>query len=228
MKKFLALFLSSLMLSAFYSCGETEESNEVEKNEATTEEETAATTEEETESTTEEETEATTEEIDAKTDEQYLEFDSSKMEYKDFNFDALTISVPSFMDTDEPTLSYDITTLGPSFSDPAYKNLYGDDLSLMFIDMQVDDYSSDQFFSDANETSDVYTIIDKLFLKHLDYVMSENANYNRKYEPNFDSTLDLKIDSLIGRAYVYTGSENGRSNLLGVTDVLYDLGRGKV
>lgn len=59
MKKILSLFLSSLMLSAFYSCGEIEESNEVETiqqaTEVTTEE---ITTEAKTEVKTEPETEA--------------------------------------------------------------------------------------------------------------------------------------------------------------------------
>ena len=85
MKKFLALFLSSLMLSAFYSCGEIEESNEVE----TTQQATEATTEEETETTTEEGTVATTEENTTSPQTTIAIEDSSTMKYTSLSDDSL-------------------------------------------------------------------------------------------------------------------------------------------
>ena len=220
MKKLLTLFLSTLMLSAFYSCGETAESNEVEKTPKVTE----VTTEEKNEATTEEETEATTEETDAQIDELNPElFDASKLEYKNFNYDALTIPVPSSMNTESPLEEYGITRLIQKSS--IYKKID----SSFIIELEAVDFSNEKFLSILTDQSDMFSGFSTLCKSYFDYKTKINELNNYKYEPYLDDGILLNIDSLYGKSFVYSANEGiERQEICGLLQMLYDVQHGKL
>ncbi len=190
MKKLLTLFLSTLMLSAFYSCGETAESNEVE-------------------------TPAKTNEIDANNDELKLDFDASKIEYKDFKYDAFSVPVPSYLKTDVNLEDNKIIKLIPeTFFDTTNKQ------TTFYMEIYTAHFSSEDFSSNATN-SDPYSVIDKLFLH---YLSLKNDAYTQ-YEPyNAEQTCKLDLDKYaFGRAYAFKGTNTlGRDEILGATDIMYD------
>lgn len=201
------------MLSAFYSCGEIEESNEVEKTSKVTE----VTTEAETETTTEEENEATTE---AKIDELNSDlFDASELEYKDFNYEALTIPVPSCMNTESPLEEYGITHLNQKSS--IYENLD----SSFAIELEAVDFSNAKYMSILTDQSDMFSGYSTLCKVYFDYKTKINELNDYKYEPYFDEDgILLNIDSLYGKSYIYTGNEGAeRPEIFGLLQMLYDI-----